>query len=232
MRGVKFDDIHTFKKWGLILTTTDIGFPEPKTETVNIPGADGELNLSKSLTGDMKYKNRVITLTFVTTEKYRLWKSLISDIANCLHGQEFEKIILDEDPNFFYKGYAEVNQFKSNKSLGTIVIECDVEPYKYDLYSSNEDWLWDPFSFIDGIINETKDLNVNGELEIKITGRRKRVIPKITCENELQLIFNEQTYNLPVGTSYSPDIEICEGENVLKFVGNGKVTIEYRGGSL
>lgn len=65
-----------------------------------------------------------------------------------------------------------------------------------------------------------------------IMGRRKRVVAKFTCNNQLQLIFNGTTYNLPSGTSYSPDIEICEGENVLKFVGNGKVTIEYRGGSL
>ena len=58
------------------------------------------------------------------------------------------------------------------------------------------------------------------------------MIPKFVCDNDLQLIFNEQTYNLPSGTSYSPDIEICNGENTLKFVGTGKVTIEYRGGSL
>ena len=161
-----------------------------------------------------------------------MWKSLLSDIANCLHGQDFERIILDEDSSFYYKGTAEVNQFKSDKSIGTIVIECDVEPYKYDLYSSDEDWLWDPFSFIDGIINETKDLIVDGELEVNIIGRRKREVPKFICDNPLELIFNGQSYNLSAGTSYSPDIEICEGENTLKFIGSGKVTIEYRGCSL
>lgn len=142
------------------------------------------------------------------------------------------KIRLSKDFNFYYLGKVSVGAFKENEIIRTITIECDVEPYKYDLYASDENWLWDPFSFIDGIINETKDLEVNGELEVKIYGRRKKVIPKFTCENDLQLIFNEQTYNLLAGTSYSPEIEICEGENILKFVGNGKVTIEYRGGSL
>lgn len=235
MRGVKFGNIHTYEKWGLILTTTNIGFPEPKVETVNIPGADGELDFTKSLTGDVKYKNRVLTFTFVTVERYKNWKNLISEISNFLHGQYF-KILLDEDMNFYYYGRAEVNQFKSNKSIGEITIECDVEPYKYDLYSSNEDWLWDPFNFENGIINEMKDLEVNGELGVTIVGRRKIVVPKFICkiedENGLELIFNGQTYNLSNGTNYSPDIEICEGENVLKFVGNGMVTIEYRGGSL
>lgn len=231
-RGVKFDDIHTFEKWKLILTHTEISFPEPKTETVDIPGADGELNFSKSLTGDVKYKNRTITFTFVTVERYDKWKSLISDISNYLHGQEFEKIILDEDINFYYKGFAEINQFESNKNTGTITIQCNVEPYKYDINASNEDWLWDTFDFESGIINETKDLTVDNELEVVIYGRRKKVIPKFNCENDLQLIFNGQTYNLPSGESYSPDIEICEGQNTLKFIGTGKVTIEYRGGSL
>ena len=63
-------------------------------------------------------------------------------------------------------------------------------------------------------------------------GRRKRVIPKIICDNPLELIFNGETYNLIAGINNSPDIEICDGENILKFIGNGTVTIEYRGGSL
>lgn len=231
-KGVKFNDIHTYEKWGLILTHSDVSFPSVKRESVDIPGTDGKLDFSKCLAGDIKYENRTLKFEFITTERFEKWKSLISDITNYLHGQDFERIVLDEDSNFFYKGSAEVNQFKSDKSIGTIVIECDVEPYKYDLTASNEDWLWDTFNFENGIINETKDLEVNGELEVKIYGRRKKVIPKFTCENDLQLIFNEQTYTLLPGTSYSPDIEICDGENILKFVGTGKVTIEYRGGSL
>lgn len=167
----------------------------------------------------------------MTLQRYKTWKNQKSEIANYLHGKKF-KIILDEDSSFYYYGRAEVNQFKSNKSIGTITIECNVEPYKYDLTSSNEDWLWDSFSFEDGIINETKDLTVNKELEVTICGRRKRVIPKISCDNPLKLIFNGQTYNLLAGVNYSPDVEICEGENKLKFVGDGTVTIEYRGGSL
>lgn len=231
MKGVKFGDIHTYQQWKLILTHTDISFPDIKKETIDIPGADGVLDFTKSLTGDVKYKNRNLVFEFVTGEKYNNWKNLMSEIANYLHGQEF-KIILDEDANFYYKGTAVINQFKSDKSLGIITIDCDVEPYKYDINSSNEDWLWDPFNFENGIINETKDLEVNGELEVIIFGRRKKVIPKITCENPMQVVFNSETYNLLAGTQKVLNIEICEGKNVLKFIGNGTVSIEYRGGSL
>lgn len=141
-------------------------------------------------------------------------------------------IRLSKDLNFYYVGKVSVGKYEVNGIIREIVINCDVEPYKYDLTSSDEDWLWDPFNFEDGIINETKDLVVSGTLEIKIYGRRKRVVPKFVCNTSMQLIFNSVTYNLSSGTNYSPDIEIVEGENKLKFVGNGKVTVEYRGGSL
>lgn len=141
-------------------------------------------------------------------------------------------IRLSKDLNFYYVGKVRVGKYEVNGIIREIVINCDVEPYKYDLTSSDEDWLWDPFNFEDGIINETKDLVVNGTLEIKIYGRRKRVVPKFVCNASMQLVFNNVTYNLASGINYSPDIEICEGENKLKFVGNGKVTVEYRGGSL
>ena len=231
MKGVKIGDRHTYKDWNLILISTDIGFPDPKTETIDIPGADGELDFSEVLTGDISYNNRTISIQLEMVDKFENWRNKISEISNYLHGKKL-KIIFDEDPSFYYFGRLSVNDFKSNKSTGTITIEANVEPYKYDLFSSLEDWLWDPFNFDNGIINETNNLQVDGELEVKIVGRRKKVIPKVTCYNELQLLFNGQTYNLPEGTSYSPEIEICEGENILKFIGNGTVTIEYRGGSL
>lgn len=231
MNGVRFGNIHTYDEWKLILTSVDISFPDIKTEKTNIPGADGELDFTESLTNDVKYKNRKITFNFVMVQERSLWTSLMSTIANYLHGKDF-KIILDNDLNFFYKGRAKVNQFKSDKSIGKIVIEADVDPYKYDLISSAEDWLWDPFNFEDGIINETKDLTVNGELTVNIYGRRKLVSPKFVCQNALQCIFEGHTYNFTPGTNYAPNIQIREGKNTLKFIGKGTVSIEYRGGSL
>lgn len=231
MNGVRFGDKHTYDDWRLILTSIDISFPDIKEEKINIPGSDGEIDFTESLTNDVKYKNRKITFDFIMAQERSKWTSLKSTIANYLHGKNF-KIILDNDLNFFYKGRAKVNQFKSDKSIGKIVIEADVDPYKYDITASCEDWLWDPFNFEDGIINETKDLEVNGELEVNLYGRRKLVSPKFVCENSLQCIFEGQTYNFTPGTNYAPNIQIREGKNTLKFIGKGIVSIDYRGGSL
>ena len=227
---VLFDNYNTFTDFNLYIQKTEISEAEIKKETINIPGADGELDFTYSLTGDAKFQNRKINITCANLKKYITLQEY-SRIQNALHGKKM-KIILSNDLNFYYLGKVSIGKFEIDGLIRYVTIECDVEPYKYDLTSSNEDWLWDPFDFETGIINETRDLVVDGELEVSILGRRQKGVPKFVCENPLQLIFNEQTYNLPAGGSYSPDIEICEGENILKFIGNGTVTIEYRGGSL
>jgi hypothetical protein len=48
----------------------------------------------------------------------------------------------------------------------------------------------------------------------------------------MQCVFNSVTYGLTAGTQKVLGIVLIEGENTLKFVGNGTVTIAFRGGSL
>ena len=233
MRGVKIGEKHTYVDWNLILTSTNIGFPDPKTETIDIPGADGELDFSEVLTGDITYKNRTISFEFEMIDSFENWKNKISEISNYLHGKKL-KIILDEDSSFYYYGRLTVNNFKSNKSTGTISIEAEVEMYEYDLYSSLEDWLWDSFNFETGIIYELKEIKIIEKKQVTIVGRRQKSVPTIDVIDTENMIveFENNRYSLNKGKQRVLNIEIKEGENVLNFYGNGTVSIEYRGGSL
>ena len=57
--GVIFGDNHSYRDWGLVTKTRPvIGSPEPKTIYIDIPEADGQLDLTESLTGEVKFKNR------------------------------------------------------------------------------------------------------------------------------------------------------------------------------
>src|SRR5699024_1202745 len=98
-----------------------------------------------------------------------------------------------------------VNEWKSSEKYSTIVIDGEVEPYKYELFSSLEDWEWDSFNFETGIIREYKDLRVDGELALTIAGRRKRIVPAFIVESDdgsgLKVKFNGSEYDLPDGTS-------------------------------
>ena len=60
----EFGEIHT-SSYGLVLSKKTIEAPSPKLETVDIPGADGKLDMTEYF-GDVKYNNRKIKLEFST----------------------------------------------------------------------------------------------------------------------------------------------------------------------
>jgi hypothetical protein len=231
MLGVKIGDKHTYNDWGLKWEDINISFPTAKTNYIDIPGADGQLDLSEALTGDIKYDNRKIKLTFNLNSDYNKWNSIISEISNYLHGRKL-KIISDLDVGFYYYGRLEIDVDKTNIVYGEVVINADVGPYKYELYSSLENWLWNTFNFEGGIIREYKDLVVKDTLVLNIAGRRKKIIPTFITNSIMAVKFNNVTYELPVGSTQVLDIELVEGDNILTFTGNGTVSIDYRGGSL
>lgn len=234
--GITFGSYHSFAEWGLLLKKIGIGTPELKKILVEVPGGSGVLDLSKSLTGNMEYGTRILTFRFDARNcNYYRWSDLLSDIAGKIHGLR-DKIVLDTDQTYYYDGLIEVSTEKSNEVTAEIVITAECQPYKMEMYSSLEDWLWDPFDFENGIIREYGNLRVDGSLTFVIEGRRKPVVPKFTVVsddgNGLQVRFNGTTYTLADGTSRVINLSIVDGTNTLYFTGNGTVSIDYRGGIL
>ena len=58
------------------------------------------------------------------------------------------------------------------------------------------------------------------------------VVPEITCSETMNVEFENQTFQLAKGTNKNYDVILKEGENIMKFTGNGTVTIDFRGGIL
>lgn len=240
--SIIFGDKNTWADWHLIPSSRPVfNPPKPKTKFVDIPGADWHLDMSEVLTGDIAYEARQGSLEFIVDNgqlsnyKADSWYKLYSEILDYLHGR-IEQATLEDDPLYYYEGRFSVNEWKSEPHNSKIIIDYVVSPYKYEANSSLEDWLWDPFDFEDGIIREYKNLRVNGNLDFVIVGRRMRVTPTFIVKSNdgkgLKVTFNGHTYNLPDGTSRIVNIQTVEGENNLKFTGNGTVSIEYRGGKL
>lgn len=236
MNGVKFGSKHSYDDWGLILKSRPvISPPSPKTVYVDIPASDGIIDLTESLTGDVKFENRTITCEFNVLDARNRWSNIYSEILDFLHGQTM-KVILDEDPTYYYTGRLKVNEWKSNKKTSTITIEGTVEPYKLEMFSSLEDWEWDSFNFETGIIRDYGDIRVDDSLTFVIEGRRKAVVPSFIVKSDdgtgLKVKFNGTTYNLVDGTNRVLNIIIKNGTNTLYFTGDGTVSIDYRGGRL
>lgn len=230
MKGVTFGTKHSYKDFGLILTSKTVNLPDLKTETQDVPGMDGELDLTDAITDDVKFKNRKLSFTFTVIDPVKQFFIVLSEVTNFLHGKRL-RVVMDDDKNFYYEGRCNVNQFKTDKRTATIIIDCDVKPFKTEINSAGEPWIWDTFSFVDGIIyvNEVK---VSGSATINLINRRKIVSPTFTCTSAMTVSFNSSTYSIPKGTTTALDIRLQEGDNYVTFIGTGTVTIQYKGGSL
>ena len=120
---------HSYTDFGVILTEQNIGLPSPKTYSVSIEGMDGSLDLSECF-GEMKYENRTLKFTFESIDKITDWQAKMINISSFLHGQKM-KICSWFDPDFYYIGRCQIDEYNSSQRLGKIVIYCDCEPFKY-----------------------------------------------------------------------------------------------------
>lgn len=130
MKGVKFGGLHSCDEWGLILSEKELKSPDTKTYTVELEGGNGVLDFTEFF-GAVKYENRKLTFKFIKPQIVPDgFLTLYSLVQDTLHGKKMQ-VILDDDPAYFYYGRVSVNEWKSNKGIGEIVIEVDAEPYKY-----------------------------------------------------------------------------------------------------
>ena len=234
--SIIFGDKNTWADWYLIPSSRPVfKAPAPKTKFVDIPGADWHMDMSTVLTGDITYEGRQGSFEFYVDNGHKDWFELYSEIMDYLHGKLL-KATLEDEPVYYYEGRFSVNEWKSDPQRSKIVIDYNVAPYKYEAFSSLEDWEWDTFNFETGIVREYKDLRVDGNLVFIIVGRRMSVTPSFIVKsddgNGLKVKFNGIAYDIPDGTSRVVNIKTVSGENTLEFIGNGTVSIDYRGGRL
>lgn len=133
MKGIRFGALHSFNDLGLILSSKTIGTPSPKTETISVPGGDGVLDFTEFF-GEVKYSNRPLSFNFTSVLPHSQFVEQFATIQNALHGQKMT-ITLDEDPNWYYIGRLTVPEWKSEKRIGKLTIDCDCEPYRNRLSS-------------------------------------------------------------------------------------------------
>lgn len=138
MREVQFIDsldeetlnehYRTFADFGCILNAFSFPPPGIKTHTVDLPGADGSIDLTTALTdGEPRYNDRIGTITLIATGKH--WKKKLDKITNALHGRKF--YICGPDDEWWYSGRIAVSDYNPNGNIGTITLTCTCEPWKY-----------------------------------------------------------------------------------------------------
>lgn len=154
--SVKFGDYDSWKDWHLIPTSRPvISSPSERTTFVTVPGRNGKVDLSWALTGKPIFENRTGSIEFyVDTNQWRGWHTAYSTIMKALQGSRM-RVILSDDPSFYYEGMCWVDKWNSEERYSKISIQYDLYPYKKRVIFEENDWLWDPFDFENGVIGHS-----------------------------------------------------------------------------
>lgn len=116
----------------ILLDGYKLSTPEPKVYTVDIPGGDGAIDLTESLTGNVAYNNRTDEFTFVILDVDN-FEQIKTRLSNFLHGKAFD-YKLTMDPDYTYHGRFQVSEYAhsvvSNGIIGSIAVKVVANPYK------------------------------------------------------------------------------------------------------
>lgn len=112
---------------GLQLMGVQIGLPDVKTQTVSVPGADGELDLTDALTGEPVFGNRTIKLKlgFCPRGPFDFYA-----FAAAVHGQR-QKLELDGRDGY-YIGRCTVGTPDTSQDRTIFDLTINADPYRFD----------------------------------------------------------------------------------------------------
>ena len=212
MRGVQFGGYHTAEDWNLILNAKTINPPTRKIVKVAVDGRDGDINLSRALTGEMRYNNREASFMFLVTEgSYEEREELINEITNLIDGQELE--IIDPDrPDYYLIGECGVLDIVNNMAYGSFKVTADCEPY---WYARNE-------------VKRVITLSAT-EADIMLNNRgRKTLTPTVTVDGEALIGFGSSSVALSTGTYKLTSLYLRTGATPVTVSGTGSITFSYR----
>jgi phage-related protein len=215
MKGIRFDALHS-DDLGLILGKKEISTPPVKKAKIDIPGADGDLDQTDFF-GEPKFENRTLRFEFTANTPASDFLSLYSRVNNALHGKK-KRIILDDDPLYFYQGRCYVDKHTDEKGVAKIDIECDCGPYKLKKDHTVSAYV------LDGT-----------EKIITLTNGRKRAVPEVQIYTEsgsLRIVYQGNIWDLGPGIYTLPELELVQGENTVTVTGTGTITFTWQEGDL
>lgn len=252
IQSITFGDKNTWDDWHILPTERPVfAPPEPKTHYIDIPGGNGSLDLTESLTGYPVYNNRTGSFTFRVMNDYGNWSERYSEIMEHLHGRNMKAVLADDD-QWFYQGRFTVDGWKSGSTWSEITIGYNVNPFKWSVLSSTEPWLWDPFNFETGIIWEDtfNNVTVNSPNEYKELSFASHFFGSVPISPTFQIsgapltgvdIRFVNTYlgidkimNFKNGSAFAPDFIFYGQTEPYKIYvkGTGTISIDFRVGRL
>lgn len=226
--SIDFNGKNSFKDLGFKIESYSVGYPQKKKTLIEVPYSDSTIDLSH-IHNQVNYTDREIEITFIVKGlKRNELETKYHKLANWLLSTKGKsQLYFSTESNYYYM--AEVLGIDSITTyfgkLGRYHVKFNASPYRYDS-NFKDNWLWDPFSFIDGIIPKL-NFEVDGTKEIKLINRSIPTTPIITVSKDCKVVFKNKTYNLKTGPNRDYDMVFTSGENILKFITVSSTTIKF-----
>lgn len=240
--SVYFDNMNTFSDWHLVPQGRPlVAMPELKSTVVDIPGANGSLDLTEALTGYPIYQNRSGSILFyVLTPPQEVelglsplgnWSERYSDISSFVHGR-VRRIRLEDDPDWYYEGRCSLMWTSNNDGSGSEVeISYDVDPYKYSTTLNMTSYEVNTENPLTISFFENGDKCVPIIPEIEVTSLTTDTLVLSFTNLELNIENREDEFGgIASRPLFSFPLSNLSGENIpqVTVTGGGTFTINYR----
>lgn len=127
--------INTWDDWYLIPSSRPvISPPIERTNFVTVPGRDGTLDYSQTISKKAAFDNRTGKIEFYLENDMPGWdwETAYTTICETLKGKRV-RMALEDNPAHYYEGLLWVNQYKSDKGHSKITLEYTLHPTMYTL---------------------------------------------------------------------------------------------------
>ena len=123
---------NTWDHWHLIPSSRPTFVqPSPVYKYIDIPGADGQKDLTNYLIGRPTYSNRQGSFEFIVANGWGDWFVRRTELAKYFTGR-YMKCYLEDEPKFYYYGRFFFKDWKSDANFSKVTIEYQVKPYRYN----------------------------------------------------------------------------------------------------
>lgn len=212
MRTVKLGEYKTAEDWDLTLNKKSLTPPKAKTNFISIPGRSGDLDASESLTGEVKYENRTLSLTFLLTEgSYSDRETVISTIIAAIHGKRLN-IVLPDDEDHYLTGRLAITNRENVAGYGSITFEAICDPW---FYANN---------------NTVRTVTATSTAQTILLSNSgvKTAVPDITVTGSVNLTYGSNTVALSSGNYKLADLKLKTGNTTVTVSGSGTISFSYK----
>ncbi len=189
---------------------------EQRSQYVQVPGRDGDLDLSTALTdGAPRYGSRTLTATLERSDGTRLEReSAINTMINWLDGWRMD-IRVPDDEGHYLTGRVHVAKLYNDPAHAAVTVTAVVDPWRYNNYET-----------------AVKLTAGTDAVEAMLTNSgRRTVVPLLTISGDsaqVLLVYGANSWALGAGTYQLPDLIVPQGGISITYSGVGELSFTYR----